>query len=492
VIEALKWRSIFRHIPRAGWHYVPPAPVGESATQRPEIFQRIARGGRTDSRLRRYVITAVFGCAAAWVISIGYLKFTPKTYTSGFVFVLPGTGAGASMNLDRIGQATTTSTSAFASPELSPTENYRKMLLSHRLLTAAAEVTTDDPDHLPTPKIDLADLTKLITVKIAGRTPREASARADALRTAFLNMLDSLRADEIETRDGAYRNIIAGYKQRLNESRVKLIEYEAKTGLVSTDQYGTIVAAVERLHDQVRDVEGKVAHMRAGVGALTRLLGTTVDQATISMILRGDPSFQAVLEQLAKQDAELALLTSIRGDNNPRVAELRAARTNSISRLNGRAAEIIGSKHPEMVNLRDLSVHDERARLFERLIGQISDTEALEAMRDRMIAQITEEQSRVMGLAPAASHLDDLKRDVQVAEAVFSSALARIDTSKSDFFASYPMVQTLEEPVLPDRPSSPLPVLAVAGGFGANFFILAALVLTWLRIALFQRILKNA
>ncbi len=87
--------------------------------------------------------------------------------------------------------------------------------------------------------------------------------------------------------------------------------------------------------------------------------------------------------------------------------------------------------------------------------------------------------------------LDDLKRDVQVAEAVFSSALARTDTSKSDYFASYPMVQTLEAPEVPQKPSAPLPLLAVAGGIAATILIIAALVLTWIRTALLQRILKS-
>ena len=113
-------------------------------------------------------------------------------------------------------------------------------------------------------------------------------------------------------------------------------------------------------------------------------------------------------------------------------------------------------------------------------------------MRSKLAEQIDTEHARVMTLAPQASHLDDLKRDVQVAEAVFSSALARTDTSKSDYFASHPMVQTLEAPEVPHAPSAPLPVLAVAGGLGATILIIAALVLTWIRTALLQRILKSA
>ncbi len=456
------------------------------------LYRRIVHGGRMDSRRRRYLFTALIGLVAAWGASMAYLLLSAPSYTSAFVFVLPGTGAGTSMNLDRIGQATTTSSSAFASPELSPTENYRKMLLSHRLLAAASKSLDEEVERFPLPKVALADQTKLITVSMVGRTPDQAYQRANTVRAAFLTMLDQLRADEIQMRESTYRTMLAGYKTSLDGARQRLINHEATSGLTSLEQYGTIVAAVERLRDQVRDVDAKLAHMRAGVTELSRLLGTTVELANVAMVLRADPSFQALLEQLAKQDTELAMLSGIRGDANPRLVDLKAERAGTLTKLNARAQDLTGVKRQDVTAIRDLSIRDERARLFERLIGQIADTEAMSAMRERMTAQIATEQARVLALAPAASHLDDLKRDVQVAEAVFSSALARIDTSKADFFASYPMIQTLDPPLMPRRPSSPVPVLAVAGGLGASFFIIAALVLTWLRIGLLQRILKSA
>ena len=171
--------------------------------------------------------------------------------------------------------------------------------------------------------------------------------------------------------------------------------------------------------------------------------------------------------------------------------DLGAERASVAAKLATRAAELTGNKRLDVQKLRDLSIHDERARLFERLVGQIADAEALAATRTKLVEQIDSEHNRVMALAPAASRLDDLKRDVQVSEAVFSSALARIDTSKADYFSSYPMLQTLEPPSLPLKPTSPQPLLAVAGGLGASILLIASLVLTWLRTALLQKILKN-
>jgi uncharacterized protein involved in exopolysaccharide biosynthesis len=433
------------------------------------LMRRIRYGGSADHRAGRYIRAGVIGCTIAWGLSLGYLMVSPKTFTSGFVLVMPGSGEGSSLNLPTLGQATSTSSSPFASPDLSPTENYRRLLLSNRVLKAAAEAAGEAPEAFPTPKVELTDQTKLIGVKITGRSPTQAALRAEALRTAFQTMLDALRKDEIETKESAHRSQLAAYKAAVAEARMKLTDYEAATGLVSIEQYSSIVASVEHLRDALRDADTKLANMRAGVTELSRQIGVTAEQANIAMTLRSDPFFQALLEQLAKQDTEDAVLNSTHGPT-----------------------ALTGNRRFDVLKSRDLSLHDERARLFERLVGQIADTEALAAMRSKLAEQIDTEHARVMTLAPQASHLDDLKRDVQVAEAVFSSALARTDTSKSDYFASHPMVQTLEAPEVPHAPSAPLPVLAVAGGLGATILIIAALVLTWIRTALLQRILKSA
>jgi uncharacterized protein involved in exopolysaccharide biosynthesis len=251
------------------------------------------------------------------------------------------------------------------------------------------------------------------------------------------------------------------------------------------------VSAVERLRDVQRDVDSKVANQQATVHTLERELGASGEDANIALLLRSDPIFQAVLEQLGKEDAQIATLAGTRGPKDAELVDLQAQRASALAKLAARAADLVGHR-VEIPKIRDLSTKDERAHLFERLIGQIADAQAMVATQAEVAAQIAKEQARVVALAPAASHLDDLKRDVQVAEAVFSSALARADTNKQDFYASYPLAQVLEAPQAPTKPSSPLPLLALAGGFAATLFILAALVLAWLRTALFERILKSA
>lgn len=456
------------------------------------VLERIRYGGNVERRTRRYVATGAIACASVWVLSLGYLALAPKTYTSGFVLVMPGTATGASVNLPTLGQAQSTSSSPFASAELSPTENYRKMLLNNRLIEMASAEAGEAKETFPLPKVELADQTKLISLKVTGRTPEQAAKRADAIRRAFLAMLDTLRIDEIKTREETFRTTLGSYKFAVNEARQRLTDYEAQSGLVSIDQYNSIVAGVEHLRAAKRDTDSRMANLRAGIAELSRQLGISVEQANIAMTLRSDPYVQSLSEQLAKQTTELAVLTSTHGPNAPRVMDLNAEKAAVTGKLIARGIELTGNKQFNAAQARDLNVYDARARLLERLIGAVSDLEALIALSKTLSDQIDAEQERVLRLAPMASRLDDLKRDVQVAEAVFSSALARIDTGKSDFFASYPMVQTLEAPRAPTKPSSPLPILAVGGGVGASFLILAALVLTWSRTVLLQKILKNA
>jgi len=453
--------------------------------------RRLVRGGGLAGRSRRYWMAGLGGCAVIWCAAAAYLVVTPKSYTASFTFILPGTGAGSSLNLENLGQASTNSASAFSSPDMSPTENYRKMMLSHRVISEAAKEAGLPETAFPTPRIELAEMTKMIMVSLTARSPQLARDRAEILRRVFLATLDRLRNDEIVTRDTAERDMLDGYRRGLQQARDRLISHQVKTGLVSLEQYNGIVTSVEHLRAQMLDVEARLAQSRSGVEMLTRQLGTSQDAANLAMLLRADPIFQTNLDSLAKDDAEIARLSGTRGEANARLQDLRAEQASLEGRIVSRGAELTGHRSAAILKLPDLSLRDERARLFERMVGELADCQALEGMRAKLAAQIEQEQQRVVSLAVAASRLDDLKRDVQVAEAVFSSALARIGTSKADFFASYPLVQTLEAPDLPKHPSSPMTMLALAGALAASFFLTLALVMTWLRTELLRKLLKS-
>jgi uncharacterized protein involved in exopolysaccharide biosynthesis len=77
-----------------------------------------------------------------------------------------------------------------------------------------------------------------------------------------------------------------------------------------------------------------------------------------------------------------------------------------------------------------------------------------------------------------------------VSEAVFASTLAKIDTSKADFFSSYPMIQILDAPFSPDRASSPRKLYAFLGAGVATIFLMMLVFLMWAREKMFKKILR--
>ena len=75
---------------------------------------------------------------------------------------------------------------------------------------------------------------------------------------------------------------------------------------------------------------------------------------------------------------------------------------------------------------------------------------------------------------------------------MFSSALARLDTNKSDPFASYPLVQTLEAPSLPRGKAAPSPLIVILGALAASIVLIIGFLLLWLRQPIIRKLLPNA
>ncbi|HEY8578299.1 MAG TPA: hypothetical protein VIL72_00330, partial [Beijerinckiaceae bacterium] len=89
-------------------------------------------------------------------------------------------------------------------------------------------------------------------------------------------------------------------------------------------------------------------------------------------------------------------------------------------------------------------------------------------------------EERLARLSEAAATLEDLQKKQLVAEAVYSSAAARLDTNRADVYASYPLLQVLAEPNLPERPSSPRWLFAIIGIIGGTGLATLAWVMAWL------------
>lgn len=442
-------------------------------------------------RYRRYFAAMAGPLALIWVTALGYIAFAPDSYDSRMTLILPGTGVGASMNLESIGQASTNTSSAFSSPSLSPTENYKRLLMSDLVLREAARIAGEDEGAFPSPSIKLIDQTNLIEVRMGGASPEVAQSRMSALQEAFDTALENLREDEALTREEADSARIADLEGKVDEAQAALLAFQGETGLVSLDQFAGRITALDRLRDSARERRVRLAESGASTSRLASTLDITLPQARLAMQLKADPEFQQLLARYAETRAEHSERGGTLGEAHGLMEKLGAEQTSLRQSLSERGSELTGLSPDRVMAFADLAISDTRESLFASLSERDSTHAGNGAALGEVQRQIAAQESATEEQVEQAALLADLLRDLRVAEAVFSSALAQLDTNKSDPFASYPLVQTLEAPSLPREASGPSPLLVIFGAIAASIVLTIGFLLLWLRQPIIRKLLPN-
>ncbi|WFF41703.1 hypothetical protein EVC62_09430 [Salinicola endophyticus] len=442
-------------------------------------------------RYRRYIFAIAPFMLMIWGLLAAYLLLAPVSYKSSMTLILPGSGVGGSINLESIGQASSQTSSAFATPSLSPTENYKRLLGSDLVLQRGAKRLDDGGDRLPNPSVKLVDQTNLIMVAMAGPTPEQAQARLEALRQSFLASLERLRQDEAEKRETADLGRLQELEQKLQQAQRRVLEFQGEAGLATLDQFNQRLGVVDDLEGQQRSVQLDLERYKATAKRLSQLLQVSLAEARSALLLKADPIFQSLLSRYAIALTDWNQDRATLGDRHLRLTELKAQKDTLQQAMLARGATLTGLPPQTLQRFIDLSVSEGRARLFDELLGAEGTVAGLDAELAEIRHQIRRQNQEHGELVQMAAELSDRLREQRISEAVFSSALARLDTNKSDPFASYPLVQTFESPSLPNAPSSPSTVLAVAGGVVASIFVIMGFLLLWLRQPIIKLLLPK-
>jgi uncharacterized protein involved in exopolysaccharide biosynthesis len=418
--------------------------------------------------------------AGMWALISAYVTLAPPSFTSDAALTVPGSGAGAAVNLDRIGQASSSAASPFAGTGLRPTAIYRTLLTSDRLQRLAEQRLDLPGGAMGKPRIKLVDETPLILISLSAPSPEAAQLRLRTLTAVLDDELERLRHDETAKREDGYRAMLAEFQESLATARTAVVAHQSESGVVSVEQFNNAVLSLESLGRERVLALAQRDRARGEAAALAMRIGLREDAAAALLSLHADPVFRAALGAWTTAGTALDEDLSKWGPKHPQAVKHAAAKSAAAARMRARARAVLG----EMAEIPS----------FDRLLSDVGTAEA-----GRLLQQLVEVAAQGAGLSrqvaalddAMADLLDDLLRDLQVAEAVFRSALARIDTGKTDRFASYPMVQVFDAPTLPDRPSSPKTTLAVAGGVAASLFLLMGMGLLWIRQPFLRALLQR-
>jgi len=431
-------------------------------------------------RRLRYALVTIAAVSPIWFLAISYIAFSTPKYEAGMTLILPGEGPTASLTLDDVGQASTHSSSPWSSSRLSPVESYRKLMMTDAVRRRAAKQRSLSVDEFPKPKIKLVDQTNLMMLSLRGLSKGGAEDNANAFLEAFNTELTILREDYISRKETANRDAISGYKDAVTAAQTAILDFRSSTGLSSPEQYDETLALISSLETRVREIDAEQGRLSGEVMGLEASLGTTARRAASALKLRADPVFQAMLDDVGLLKIEYEKARSSFGDRHPDYLAIAGKFRAAVVAMQTRGRALTGLS-PEEFRSADLATRGARESMLSTLVEADARRNGLRAEQVAMRQQLADARIEVESLAAPSAELDRLMRDHQVAEAVFASALARADTTKTDLFGSYPLVQVVEYPLASEKPVTPNKKIGLISAIAGTIFVAGGLILAWMR-----------
>lgn len=463
------------------------------------IFKKKTTKKRYWLRWLKYLLLGAICNAAVWGLAIAYLKKTPLSFTSELVLHVAGGSPGVSVNLPSIGQANTSSGTSFGANS-DPRENYKLMATNATVLKAAAESLKMPESEFGKPNVELISNTTLLLFELSANTPKIAEKKAWALYQAFYQRLNILRSQEQAERDKAVTQVLEDTQVKLTEAQNKLSSYKLKSGFNSSDQIKDLIGNMGNLQSQLIEAIAQYRQANDSLQQLATTLKISPQQAADALVLQTDREFQKILIEYTDATTLLTNLLPNRGPNYPDVVEARRKQQASLQALLQRGEKLLEIP-VEQLTLERLILDNsngsgvKRGELFVELVKTNANLKGLDGQITALQEQIENLKTQLATLTEQESIHDNLDRDLQIAQAVFASTLTKIDLSKGDPFASFPMIQIIEEPTLPTEPSAPKPKLVMAGALIGSIFVSTGLTLLWWReplLKISKQIIKKA
>lgn len=436
-----------------------------------------------------------FGVAIAVLMSIWmpialFLLVMPTTYTSRWDLILPGAGTGHAVSLESVGQATATTSSPFTSHSIDPKVNYKAIAESSPVLSAAAKKLDMPVESFGKPRIKLVDQTALMHFRVSAPTAEQAYAKSEALYEALQSELERLRADELYQREAAINKMLQGYRENLHQTQQNILEYQAKSNIVSQEQFNELTMNLEGSRIKLAELKANLAGVKGNIQSLQSTLGISAKIAAALHLLQQDALFQELAAKWSQAAAILTECLSKWGEKHPEVVNAKDNHEKLHTQLLKRTQQLTPKSNLSPDKL--VALASSNAALYTRLVELVSNRRGMEQHIWDLENSIAKQSQHLDASTSDASTLEDLKRKHQVATAVLTTALAKLDIGKSDRFSSYPLLQLLAKPTLPQKPDRLSRNLALVGGIASTFFALIGLLLLWKRKPYLQKLLKNA
>ena len=435
-------------------------------------------------------LVLTIGHALIIAFLIVYLS-TPKTYKSSYSLVIPTAGSSSKVSLDEVGQVSQSSTSAFGNQSYSPLANYKQILLSQSVRKSVADRIGIDRSQIVSPKVKILQQTSILDIQVSSQTAELAKESAWAIYEEFQLELTRLRVDEAARHETSVGNLLSQYRKRLNDTRNAIVDFQQRSLLITTSQLEKNVNIQTKLKDDLTFAKSERESLSTFVRRLSNHLGVSPELAGHALSLQSDAEFGAYLSELTTATALLSQFISQWGDNHPKVISEKQRYNHLLNLLHQRSEDIVGTHSARILHTMNLNTAQELTELFSSLLDAGAKLKGLDAKIEQLVLAQTRINDELRVLSREYAELERLEREHQRAEAIYNAAAAKFEQGKTDIFSSYPLVQLLSHPTLPEAPSSPRSLYAVVIGLSGLFFIYSGVLILWQRERLLRVLLKR-
>ena len=457
-------------------------PTTASFNETPAYTKKKSVAPKTSGAL--YILALILVNAGIWSGAFMYLATAKPRYVSEWALNIPGSGSTSNINLPDIGQATSQNYSAYAGANYDPRENYKAIATSEQVLKTAARAVNMLPKKFGKPRIKIVDNTSLMRFELKGDRPQIARRKSIALQSAFEAKLDQLRREEIVQQRSRLESGMDASRRKLKTAQKKLSRFKADSGLNSQEQLTDLASNIEDLRRQRTELTAQQQQSQAQLSELSDNLSLSSNQASDAFVLQADQLFQNYLKNYSEANSELLKVRAKLTQAHPTVINLETEEQAARTALLNRAQALLNRPTSmALINRLNFSNNEssgsKRATLSEQLVTTSVQGRGIKAQVNALDSQIPQLEERLKGLSQQQSVLEDLKRDVQVAEAVFSSTISRLDLAKTSVSSSYPQIPTLARPSLPEEASGPRKTFVMLGATIGSLFFTSGIIGLW-------------
>ncbi len=223
---------------------------------------------------------------------------------------------------------------------------------------------------------------------------------------------------------------------------------------------------------------------------LLQELKLTPENVQDALLLHGDRLFEQYLDNYSQSKTELINLQAKYLPSHPLVIAQQEDSQTAEAAVLQRASSIL-SRSVNLATLNQLGLNSnsnqnnsQKENLLGELINLRGEQQGLSQQAQELGQQIIQLETKQKQRSRFGSELDRLRKNVQIAEAVYSSTLTQLEINL------YPPISLLTQPDLPTNPSSPKTSLVLLGSAIATFFLTLALLSLWWRDRYQQNILE--